>query len=314
MRARNFLLGGAALLGADAALRSYRHSQLFEPTRDPIKTWNPADYGIPSHMVEEHWIDTPDGERLHAWYCRAEKPVASGLFCHGNKANLTKSADIIPHLLTAGLNILFFDYRGFGKSSGHATYAGVIADGVTAAQFHETIRPKDRPSILYGFSLGGAVAAQVIRRHPFDGFILQSTFTSLTRFARFLHPRVPLHLLAGRLFDTMRVVRRLTVPLLVLHGSEDEVIPCAMAQEIFDACETPKRLVRIEGGLHNDLYVREPDTLVRAISQFLEELPRHTRPMTVEAAPRYETFLALALRKCRRAFRRRNSVIASAAR
>lgn len=311
---RNLLLGSAALIGADAALRSYRHSQLFEPSPDPIRTWDPADYGIPPAAVEEHWIETPDGETLHAWYCRAEKPVASGLFCHGNKANLTKSADIIPHLLSAGLNILFFDYRGYGKSSGHATYAGVIADGVTAAQFHETIRPKQLPSILYGFSLGGAVAAQVIRRHAFDGFILQSTFTSLTRLARFLHPRVPLHLLAGKLFDTIRVVRNLTVPLLVLHGTEDEVIPCAMAHELVAACKMPKRIVSIEGGLHNDLYLREPDTLVWAISQFLAELPRHKHPTTVEPAPRTETFLALAMRKCRRIFRRRNSVIASAAR
>jgi len=314
MRLRNVLLGGAALLSADAALRSYRHSQIFEPSPDPVKTWDPIDYGIPRGAVEEHWIETPDGETLHAWYCRAAKPVASGLFCHGNKANLTKSADIIPHLLDAGLNILFFDYRGYGKSSGTPTYSGVIADGVTAAQFHEQIRPKNLPSILYGFSLGGAIAAQVIRRHAFDGLILQSTFTSLPRLARFLHPRVPLHLLAGKLFDTIRVVRKLTVPLLVLHGTEDEVIPCSMAHELINACKTPKRIVSIEGGLHNDLYVREPDTLVWAISQFLAELPHHRHAATVEPASRYETFLALALRKCRRIFRRRNSVIASAAR
>lgn len=310
MRLRNVLLGSAALLGADAALRSYRHSQLFEPSPDPIKTWDPTDYGIPRSAVEEHWIETPDGETLHAWYCRAEKPVASGLFCHGNKANLTKSADIIPHLLTAGLNILFFDYRGYGKSSGHATYAGVIADGVTAAQFHDTIRPKQLPSILYGFSLGGAVAAQVLRRHPFDGFILQSTFTSLTRLARFLHPRVPLHLLAGKLFDTIRVVRDLTVPLLVLHGTEDEVIPCSMAHELVAACKTPKRIVCIEGGLHNDLYLREPDTLVWAISQFLAEVPRkHTGALRGTRDAR-RNFASAFLAKIRRTFR----VIASAAR
>jgi uncharacterized protein len=314
MRARNILFGGAALVGAELALRSYRHSHIFEPSPDPVKTWDPADYGIPANAVEEHWIETPDGETLHAWYCRAEKPVASGLFCHGNKGNLTVSADIIPHLLTAGLNILFFDYRGYGKSSGHATYGGVIADGITAAKFHESIRPKDLPSILYGFSLGGAVAAQVIRRHPFDALILQSTFTSLPRLTRVLHPRIPLHLLAGKLFDTIRVIRNLDVPLLVFHGTEDEVIPCAMAHEIFHACAAPKSIVCIEGGLHKDLYLREPDTLIWSISQFLAELPGHKRAKTVEAASRSETFLALARRKIRRVFRRRNGVIASAAR
>lgn len=298
MRARNILFGGAALLGAELALRTYRHSQIFEPSPDPVKTWDPADYGIPREAVEEHWIETRDGERLHAWYCRAAKPVASGLFCHGNKGNLTVSADIIPHLLSAGLSILFFDYRGYGRSSGRATYGGVIADGITAAKFHDRIRPHHLPSILYGFSLGGAVAAQVIRHHPFDALILQSTFTSLPRLTRFLHPRLPLHLLAGRLFNTIRVVRKLDVPLLVLHGTEDEVIPCSMAHELFAACNTPKWMHCIEGGLHKDLYLREPGTLVRAISQFLAEVPRHMRANT--SAPRI--------------FRRRNGVIASAAR
>ncbi|HEY0157632.1 MAG TPA: alpha/beta hydrolase [Thermoanaerobaculia bacterium] len=314
MRPRHLLIAGAALLGLELGLRAFRHKRLFEPSPDPTISWDPADYGIPPHAVEEHWIDTPDGETLHAWYCRAEQPVASGLFCHGNKGNLTVSAHIIPHLLASGLNILFFDYRGYGKSSGSATYGGVIADGVTAARYHDAIRPKRLPSVLYGFSLGGAVAAQVIRRHPFDAMILQSTFTSLPHLTRVLHPRLPLHLLARKLFDTLRVIRALDVPLLVMHGTEDEVIPCWMAHEIFDACRAPKRLHCIEGGLHKDLYLRDPDTLIWALTQFLADLPPHTRPRAVAAASRLETWTAVALRAVRRACRRRSSVIASPAR
>ncbi|MDQ3282588.1 MAG: alpha/beta hydrolase [Acidobacteriota bacterium] len=271
------LLGGAALLGAELGVRAFRHSQLFVPSREPVRTWNPADYGIPDGAVGEHWIDTPDGQRLHAWYARAQNPVASALFCHGNTGNLTLSADIIPHLLTAGLSVLFFDYRGFGKSSGSPTYKGVIADGITAARFHDSLRPQHLPSILYGFSLGGAVAAQVIRRHPFDAMILQSTFTSLTGLTRLLYPRIPLHFFARRLFDTLRVIRTLEVPLLVLHGTQDEVIPCWMAHEIYGACKAPKRIHCIEGGLHKDLYLRDPDSLIWALSQFLADVPQHTR-------------------------------------
>ncbi len=318
MRGRRFLIAGAALFGFALGLRAFRHKKLFEPSPEPTISWDPADYGIPPHAVEEHWIETPDGETLHAWYCRAERPVASGLFCHGNKGNLTVSAHIIPHLLASGLNILFFDYRGYGKSSGSATYAGVIADGITAARYHDDIRPKRLPSILYGFSLGGAIAAQVIRRHGFDAMILQSTFSSLSDYSRVLHPRVPLHLLARGLFDTLRVIRRLDVPLLVLHGTEDEVIPYWMAREIFTACKAPKWLHRIEGGLHKDLYLRDPDTLLWALTQFLTEVPRHAHPHTVEPAPRLEYWIAFALRAVRRALRRvfgrRIRVIASPAR
>lgn len=267
-----WLLGGVAAAAIDFGRRRYRETQIFEPAPEPVSSWNPEDYGIPAQAVEEHWIDTPDGERLYAWYCRAENPRASGVFCHGNTGNITISADIIPHLLAAGLNILFFDYRGYGRSTGRTTYHGVKLDAVTAARFHETIRPRELPSILYGFSLGGAVAAQLIKRHRFDGLILQSTFTSLTAISRVLYPRLPMHLLAGDLFNTLDVVRSLDVPLLVLHGTEDEVIPCAMAHELFGACPTVKRIQCIDGGLHKDIYQRDPDALVRALSQFLADV------------------------------------------
>lgn len=315
MRARRYLIAGAAaFVGAEIALRSFRHSRIFDPSPDPEISWDPADYGIPPDAVEEHWIETPDGETLHAWYCRAERPAASALFCHGNRGNLTVSASIIPHLLSAGLSVLFFDYRGYGKSSGRPTYGGVIADGITAARYHDALRPKDLPSILYGFSLGGAVGAQVVRRHPFDALILQSTFTSLPNLTRFIHPRAPLHLFARKLFDTIRVVRNLDIPLLVLHGTDDEVIPCWMAREIYATCRAPKRIQLIEGGLHGDLYVKDADALVWALTQFLADLPRHRRARTVEPASRIETWTSLALRALRRVCRRKSGVIASAAR
>ncbi|HKR62749.1 MAG TPA: alpha/beta fold hydrolase, partial [Thermoanaerobaculia bacterium] len=251
------MLVGAAL-AADIGRRVYRRTQLFCPSRDPVISWNPKDYGIPDGAVEERWIETPDGELLQAWYCRSPKPVASGVFCHGNTGNLTTSADVIPHLLNAGFSVLFFDYRGFGQSTGIASFGGVVSDGITAARFHDKIRPKDLPSVLYGYSLGGAVAAQVIRRHPFDGLILQSTFTSLPKITRALHPRLPLHLFAGNLFDTLTVIKKLQVPLLVLHGLADEVCPCSMAQELVDACPGVKQSHFIEGGLHKDLFHRDP--------------------------------------------------------
>jgi uncharacterized protein len=302
------MLGGAAIAAAEIGRRVYRRTQLFCPERAPVKSWNPADYGIPPEAVEEHWIETPDGEELYAWYCRAEKPVASGVFCHGNTGNLTISADIIPHLLAAGFNVLFFDYRGFGRSSGTASLRGVISDGVTAARFHDTIRPKHIPSVLYGFSLGGAVAAQVIRRHPFDALILQSTFTSLPQITRVLFPKLPLHLFAGNIFDTVSVMKRLTVPLLVLHGTNDEVCPCSMSQEIFDACPSPvKRIHNIEGGLHKDLYLRDPDALIWAISQFIAELPKTARTVSVEDVPVIEEWADSALRTIRGLLRRKRA-------
>jgi fermentation-respiration switch protein FrsA (DUF1100 family) len=298
------LVGGAALLALDVGRRVYRHTQIFKPEPTPVRSWSPADYGIPAGAVTEHWIETPDGERLHAWYCRAAHPKASALFCHGNTGNLTISADVMPHLMAAGLNVLLFDYRGFGKSSGRPSYRRVISDGITAARFHDTIRPPALPSILYGFSLGGAVAAQVLRRHPFDALILQSTFTSLTGISRVMYPRLPMHLLAGRLFDTLSVIRSLTVPLLVLHGTEDEVAPCWMAHELHDACPSPKRIRTIEGGLHKDIFLRDAGALIEAVSGFVAEVRPNAYSVPIPPEPAIERWTDSALRALRRAMRK----------
>ncbi|HUP49418.1 MAG TPA: alpha/beta hydrolase [Thermoanaerobaculia bacterium] len=298
--------GGAFITAAELARRIYRHTQLFCPSPDPVKSWDPADYGIPPGAVEEQWFETPDGEELHGWYARAEKAIASALFCHGNTGNLTVSAEVVPHLLNAGINVLLFDYRGFGKSSGLASVNGVVADGLTAARFHNKIRPKHLPSILYGFSLGGAVAAQVIKRHPFDGLILQSTFTSLPEVTRVLFPRVPMHLLAGNLFNTLSVVKRLQVPLLVMHGADDEVVPCWMAHALHDGCPAEKKALHVvNGGQHKDLYIREGDALVWAINRFAAELPRNTRHIPLDKPARSEEWIDSALRFIRRLVRRR---------
>jgi len=298
------IVGGAAITAIDLARRVFRHTQLFSPSPDPLRSWKPEDYGIARSAVTEHWFETPDGEMLYAWYCRSPRPIASALFCHGNTGNLTTFADIIPHLLDAGINVMYFDYRGFGKSSGIPSINGIISDGATAARFHDKIRPKALPSILYGYSLGGAVAAQVIKRHPFDGLILQSTFTTLPRIVRVLFPRLPLHLFAGNLFDTVSVIRRLTIPLLVIHGADDEVVPCSMAHELFDSCSSTKKMQIIDRGRHKDLWVRDCDSMVWAINRFAVDLPRHTRHIPLE--PVHEkTLLDPLLRSIRRALRRK---------
>src|SRR5213078_4315770 len=113
--------------------------------------------------------------------------------------------------------------------------------------------------ILYGFSLGGSIAAQVIRRHSFDGLVLQSTFTNLPDITRVAFPRLPLHVFSGRLFDTLGVVRKLRVPVLIIHGGSDEVCPRWMAHALHDSCVAEKKkLVIVDGGLHKDLWMRDP--------------------------------------------------------
>lgn len=261
---------GAALLLAERWLRSFQSSRVLCPEAEPLQGWTPEGYGIPPGRTSDVWFDTPDGETLHGWYCRAETPRASALFCHGSTGNLTTMARVVPYLLAAGCSVLIFDYRGFGRSSGRASLRTLVDDALTAARFHDSIRPPDVPSILHGFSLGGAVALQVLVRHPFDALILQSTFTSLRDMARVLHPGTPLHVLAGGLFNNLHAIRRLRIPLLLIHGTADELIPCSMAGVLFEACPSPKRLHIVQGGMHKDVFEHDGDALVWSIAELAE--------------------------------------------
>jgi uncharacterized protein len=263
------VLGGTAIIALEVGRRLFRSSRLFNPTKDPVKSWNPADYGIAPEQCEEVWIVTRDRERLHGWYLRAKNPIASALYCHGNTGNLTNVAHLMPHLLDNGFNILLWDYRGYGRSSGRASIGGVILDTIAAAKLHDAMRPQHLPSFLFGFSLGGAIAAQVMRRHPFHALILQSTFTNLADIARVTWPKLPLHLISGTPFNTVRALRDLKTPLLILHGSQDEACPCWMAERMFEACASPVKMIyRVDGGLHKDLWDRDASGMVAALHQF----------------------------------------------
>ncbi len=302
------MVGGATIIALDAGRRLFRLLRLFCPSRDPIVSWNPGDYGLPAERTQEIWTESADGQMLHGWYCRAENPIASGLYCHGNTGNLTNTAHVMPRLLESGINILLFDYRGFGKSSGRPSLHGVISDAVAAARFHEQIRPKELPSILYGYSLGGAIAAQALRHHAFDGLILQSTFTSLPEITRAAFPRLPLHLFTGRLFDTVAIVRELSVPLLVIHGGADEVCPPWMARALHDACGSPdKQMHIVDGGLHKDLWDRDPEPLVQSIRRFAAGL-RPAKRIIGDTRPPLAQLLDNAFRFARRCCRERLAI------
>jgi fermentation-respiration switch protein FrsA (DUF1100 family) len=267
------MLGGAAVVAAlDMIRRRFRGHRLFAPASEPERGWEPADYGFQRDAVEEVRIPSTHGRTLHGWYCRAASPIASLLFCHGNRGNITTDAALVRHLVDAGLNVLAFDYRGFGLSPGTPSPRGLVADALSAAREHDAIRPPNLPSLVYGFSLGGAVAAQAARRHAFDGLILQSTFTNLRDLARILFPRAPMHMIAGTAFDTLAVVRALEHPLLVIHGTADQAIPSWMAQSLYDECSTsPKRIALIEDGAHRDLHERD-DAVARAVRTFIADV------------------------------------------
>lgn len=270
-------MAGIAITGTIATLevgrRLFRNARLFTPSNDPIVSWDPADYGFDPARVDELTFRSPDGPTLYGWYCRAKNPIASAVLCHGKSGNLTNVAAGASHLVDRGISVFLFDYRGFGRSSGRPSVAGVVRDVIAAARRHETLRPRGVPSLLYGYSLGGAIAAQAIQFHPFDGLILQSTFTSLPEMTRVSFPRLPMHLISGRIFDTTEIVGALTIPMFVIHGSADEIVPCTMGERLFRACPSARGIEIIDGGLHRNLFEVAPQRIVEVLARFVGGLP-----------------------------------------
>lgn len=228
--------------------------------------------GPPPPGVEERWITTEDGQRLHAWFAGpapagGAAPPPTLIWSHGNAGNIGGRAHVLLALAHRGLRVLAYDYRGYGRSTGTPTEAGVYLDAAAAFD-HEVGRGTAPRSIIsFGESLGGAVSIALAERRPCAGLAVVSTFTRLADVAR--HHYGPLGLLAGRRFDSLARVGRRSMPLLVAHGDRDEIVPFELGEQLFAAAASPKRFHRIIGGQHNDA-LASPD-LLDTVAAFARE-------------------------------------------
>jgi uncharacterized protein len=185
--------------------------------------------------------------RLHGWWVPATVPaIAQVLLFHGNAGNI---GDRVPHitlLSAAGFDVLAFDYRGYGRSAGRPSEQGTYEDARAALA---ALRPGR--TIYLGESLGGAIALELAIHHPPAGLILQSTFTSIRDMARLHYPIVPRALVPDA-YPSLERIRGLRAPLLVLHGSGDEIVPLMDGEALFEAAPEPKRIEVFDAG-HNDM-------------------------------------------------------------
>jgi fermentation-respiration switch protein FrsA (DUF1100 family) len=241
------------------------NSLLFFPAREVVAT--PARAGL---VFEEVEIETGDGEWLHGWWvpARGRSAGAHVLLCHGNAGNVGDRVVHVALLCAAGLDVPLFDYRGYGRSTGRPSELGTYRDA-RAVRSALLARPTvDRDRVLYvGESLGGGVALELALAHPPAGLVLTSTFTSVRDMARRHYPFVPPAVVPDA-YPSLRRVRGLRAPLLVIHGDRDELVPVRHAQALFEAVPDPKRLHIIEGVGHNDLVTLAGERWAAAIADF----------------------------------------------
>ena len=236
----------------------------------------------PPPGVEERAITTEDDVALHAWFAPASGPVSSTertprggdapvlVWSHGNGGNIADRVDVILALQARGLSVLAYDYRGYGRSQGRPSEAGLYRDA-QAAYDSERMRGTS-PGRLIGFgeSLGSAVTLRLATARPCAGVVLVAPFTTMADVARRHYG--PLGRLAGTRFDAIASIARLTVPLLIAHGDRDEIVPFDLGERLFAAAREPKRFVRVRGAHHND--VLDVPSLLDAIAAFASEVVR----------------------------------------
>jgi hypothetical protein len=218
----------------------------------------------PPTGIAERWITTEDGLRLHAWWAPAAGDAPVLVWSHGNGGNIADRVDVLLALRERGVGVLAYDYRGYGKSEGRPTEAGVHRDARAA---YESERARGTPPgriVCFGESLGSAVTIGLAAERPCAGVVVVSPFTTLAEVARRHYG--PLGALAGSRFDALAQVSRLTVPILVAHGDRDEIVPFDLGQRLFAAAPEPKRFVRVPGAHHNDVF--DSGALLDAITSF----------------------------------------------
>jgi hypothetical protein len=199
-------------------------------------------------------LSTPDGVRINAWrvFPSQADPLARMLFLHGNSGNLTEFTDKISGLVRLGLDVLAVDYRGFGRSEGKPTEAGVYLDAEAGYRYwlDEGARPEEL--VLFGYSLGGAAAVELARRRPAAGLIVESSFTSIKDMARRLYPLAPRFFLPDML-DSLSKVPDLTLPALFIHGDRDETVPFGQGRRLYESYGGPKEWLPVAGAGHTDV-------------------------------------------------------------
>ncbi len=228
----------------------------------------PAAVGLAG--VVERSIATLDGERLIAWYGAAKPGQPTLLYFHGNAGGLHSRASRFAQFMAEGWGVYMVSYRSFSGSSGQPTetsnradamtaFAALLAEGVAAGRI-----------VAYGESLGSHMAARVALTNPVAGLILEAPYTTIPEVAARRFPYFPVRLLSKDRYDTASIIDALKVPLLVMHGARDAVVPVDMGREIARLAPEPKRYVEYPEHGHSDLYAGRADAIA-AVRRFIAE-------------------------------------------
>ena len=226
----------------------------------------PKDIGL---IFEDVTFTASDGTTISGWYIPASDRRGVVLFCHGNGGNVSHRLDSIRIFHDLKLAVFIFDYRGYGMSTGSPTEEGTYRDGEGAWDY--LVRTKDVPPeevILFGESLGSAVAAETALRRKVGALILASGFTSVPELGRIFYPFLPVTLMSRYHYATIKKVGVIRVPKLIIHSPHDEIVPFGHGVALFKEAAEPKEFLEITGS-HNEGFVTSGSVYVEGLDRFI---------------------------------------------
>ena len=264
-------VAGAAYLLLAAALFFFQEQLIYFPEIGRDDPGTPARHGLAYDDVS---IATADGETLHAWYVAAPDARGTALFFHGNAGSIAQRIDWLPAFRHLRLNTLLVEYRGYGRSSGTPSEQGMYRDAAAALAHLTGARgAAAQDVVVFGESLGGAVALWLAEKSRPGALVVMSAFTSVPDLAAELYPFLPARRLARFDYDALGRIRRVTCPVLVAHSPQDEIVPYAHGRRLFEAAPEPKQFLDLGGG-HNDGFIFTRREWVDQLGAFLD---RHWR-------------------------------------
>jgi len=259
-----------------AAFLAQRHLVYFPGAAPPV---DPSAAGL---AFEERGLTTADGLRLHAWWVRAADPQGVVIVCHGNAGSIAQRLHLARAFVSMGLDVLLFDYRGYGRSQGRPGEEGTYLDAEAAYDLvrGELGAPPER-IVLYGESLGAAVAAELAGRRAAAALVLESGFTSLPDLGAEIYPWLPVRLLARLRYATAEKLARVDQPVLIVHSPADDIVPFAHAERLRSAAGPDAALIETSGGHNDGGFALDP----HALEQVRDFVRRHLgRDQGVESA------------------------------
>jgi uncharacterized protein len=254
-----------------ALVRLFEHRMIFFPDYPGrlVGDWHPH-----TLAPEDVWLTASDGTRLHAWWITSANAKFTFLAFHGNASNIANRVHTYEFLRDTPANVLALEYRGYGHSEGKPSEAGLYLDAEAAYQYLVSTKRLDPKSILsFGQSLGTAVAAHLAARRIVGGLILEAPFPSASRVASKIYWFLPgLSLLVHSQFDTQSLLKQITAPVLIVHCTQDPVLPFQFGREVYNSARSPKQFLEVEGYCHEESSLIAPVQYRSALQSFVASL------------------------------------------